>query len=223
MRTTSWFATAAASVGLTLALVAAVSADAPTVPTTPAPTQEPPDPPGTTPYMNRLRAVFAEWDLNGDNYLDKAELAKAFRGPDARPYDDNKSADATTGSSTPTATDPAKGASKGLKTAKKPDYSQYEDYEFLVQLDQDSDGRISRSEFLSWVRDYAVQLKQKVDQETKVAALEAKLQSTGSAKEAKALQKELKKEQASLTKLSKQATKAAKAAEKAMKLVKSMK
>ena len=91
---------------------------------------EPPDPPGTTPYMDQLRAVFAAWDLNRDNYLDKAELAKAFRGPDAKPYDDKKTTDGDKSSATDPAKDPR-------RPTKKPDYSQYPDYTFLEQVDQD--------------------------------------------------------------------------------------
>lgn len=195
MRNGNWLLSVAAG----LALAAAALADNPT--TTPPP--EPPDPPGTTLYMDKLRALFAAWDLNADKNLDKAELAKAFRGAEAKPYDyvKDSAADAPKEPAKDPAADPAKDPSKDTTTAKKPDYSKYPDYEFLVQLDADGDGQISRAEFMTWARDYAVQLKQQVDQETKVAALEAKMANATSAKEIKKLEKELKKEQASLTKV----------------------
>jgi Ca2+-binding EF-hand superfamily protein len=200
MRNRHWLLYAGAAAGLALVLADAALADPP-----PPTSTEPADPPGTTPYMDRLRAVFAAWDLDGDQYLDKPELAKAFRGPDARPYDSKQAADPAVKEPS---TDPA--------ATKKPDSTQYPDYEFLIQLDQDGDGRISRTEFMSWARDYAVQRKEQADQETKVAAVQAKLLTASSPKAVKELEKELKKEQASLAKMSKNMNKAAKAAEKAM-------
>src|SRR5262245_48747205 len=45
------------------------------------------DPPRTTTTMNQMRGLFARWDTNKDDFLDKKELAIAFRGAGARPYD----------------------------------------------------------------------------------------------------------------------------------------
>ena len=162
--------------------------DAPKNPAAPAPpAADMADPPGTTLYMDQLRALFAAWDLDGDNNLDKAELAKAFRGADAKPYEGKKPPDA-----------PA-----DLKSAKKTD-SEYPDYDFLVQLDQDGDGQISRDEFMTWARDHAVQMKAQADEEAKLAAMEAKLANGTTSKELKALERELKKERQEYAKLQSQ-------------------
>jgi Ca2+-binding EF-hand superfamily protein len=170
--------------------LAAVLADAPASDSTA--TKKPTDPPGTTKYMDQLRKLFDMWDLNSDNFLDKEELAKAFRGADAKPYDFKKTKDSEK--------DAAKDDSTDSKPAKKPDYKKYPDYNFLVQLDQDGDGQISRDEFMNWARDYAVQLKDQAAQEKKLLALQTKLQNA-SGKEAKTLEKELKKEQAKIDKM----------------------
>jgi hypothetical protein len=45
------------------------------------------DPAGTGPIMTQLRGLFFSWDLDKDGYLDKNEMAKAFRGPSAKAYD----------------------------------------------------------------------------------------------------------------------------------------
>src|SRR4051794_24343409 len=45
------------------------------------------DPPGTSGIMARYRLWFAATDANKDGKLDKEELAKAFRGPNAKPFD----------------------------------------------------------------------------------------------------------------------------------------
>jgi hypothetical protein len=89
------------------------------------------DPAGTTLIMGQLRLMFDRWDKNKDGYLDSAELAKAFRGASARPHLGD-------------------GKIPGDKTAAK-----YPDYQFLIQLDQDHDGKISTREFEDWARSYA--------------------------------------------------------------------
>jgi Ca2+-binding EF-hand superfamily protein len=198
------------AVCLMLALTAAALADAPPGDsTTPKSTA---DAPGTTVYMGQLRKFFDKWDLNNDGYLDKQELAKAFRGPEAKPYDFNKAKD----SDKDAAADVTKEGSEDATTAKKPDSKKYPDHDFLVQLDQDNDGKISRDEFMNWARDYAVQLKDQAAQEKKMLSLETRKQSA-SGKESKTLEKELKKEQTKLDKMNTSMSSAEKALERQFK------
>jgi hypothetical protein len=95
------------------------------------------DPPGTTLIMGQLRFLFDKWDLNRDGSLDRAELAKAFRGADAQPYKGD-------------------GKAPTDATARK-----YPDYQFLVELDQDRDSKISQREWDDWARTYAKEQKKK--------------------------------------------------------------
>ena len=195
---------------LMMALVSVVLADAPPSDSTTAKTKA--DPPGTSMYMERLRKLFDKWDLNSDNFLNKEELAKAFRGPDAKPYDYKNAKDSDKDASA----NSSKDDSKDSTPPKKPDSKKYPDYDFLVQLDQDNDGRISREEFMDWARGYAVQLKDQAAQEKKMLALETKKQSAGG-KESKTLEKELKKEQTKLDKMNTSMSSAEKALEKQFK------
>jgi HEAT repeat protein len=99
--------------------------------------------------QDQLLAWFVVIDINSDGFLDKQELAYAFRGPNARPYDYN-----------PIGTAPKKiGAS---------DFVQYADFAFLCRLDRNNDGRISRSEFEHWAYDYADFVKRDADERDRI-------------------------------------------------------
>ena len=102
------------AIGLLLVVVAWASADDKKARSTR------PDPAGLTLQMGRFRSLFAEWDLNNDGYLDKAELAKAFRGANAKAY----------------------APSPGSSAAHKSIAAKYPDHEFLIELDQDHDGKV---------------------------------------------------------------------------------
>lgn len=126
------------------------------------------DPPGMAALVNQYRGWFAVQDLNKDTYLDKEELAKSFRGLNARAYDYRP----------PAKTEPAKDAPKDKSSADDPPpvpkesdstkeltpeqqsrlaayYARFPDYQFLVQLDKDRDDKIHSSEFDAWARDQA--------------------------------------------------------------------
>jgi len=178
-----------------------------------APADDPPkkpDPPGTGVYMNQLRAWFKAADLDNDGYLDKAELAKAFRGKDAKPYDFKKDGDKKD--------DAEKGKDSSQSTkGDKPDYSQYPDYVFLTHLDKDNDEKVSKDEFENWARDYAVQLRNLDDQIRKVARLEARLAAATTRTEIQNVDRELSAERDALNKLNRQEKAFDKALQKAMK------
>ena len=82
----------------------------------------------TQKYVDLLSKLFDKWDLNSDDYLDKEELAKAFRGPNAKPYDYKKDYP-----DNDAATDTSKDDSKDSTTTKKPNYTNYPDYTFLMR------------------------------------------------------------------------------------------
>jgi hypothetical protein len=113
------------------------------------------DPSGTSLIMGQLRSLFENWDLNKDQFLDRKELAKAFRGASALPYAPPMYDDGLT---------------------RKTRMTKYPDYEFLVELDQDHDGKISRAEFTDWARSYAVELKKLRDGQKKASSSQKKLQ-----------------------------------------------
>ena len=171
-----------------------------------------PDPPGTGPYMVQLRAWFKAGDVDNDGYLDKAELAKIFRGAKAKPYDfkegDEKKQD--------DAKEKGKDTSQS-QGGDKADYSKYPDYVFLQQLDTDKDEKISKDEFETWARDYALQLKHQDEQIKKVLAAEQRLANASAKGEIRAIEKELKAERDALNKLNKAEKAYEKALQQAMK------
>jgi Ca2+-binding EF-hand superfamily protein len=223
-----WVSTAALTGTLALLLAAfALAADTGDNPDTKKPQEkEPPDPAGTSMYMNYFRALFDQWDLDKDGYLDKEELAKAFRGSDAKPYDYKKPK--KDGDPSDTKDDAKKDDAKkddtkkddtkkddAKKDEKKPDYSKYPDYNFLVQLDQDGDEKISRHEFLSWARDLSVQLKQQADQQMALAQLQQRLANAKpNSKDYRNLQNQIKKVEGALQKVVDQSNKLTKALDK---------
>jgi len=86
------------------------------------------DPPGTAKYLNQLRLVFANWDQNDDGKVDAAELARVYRGPQAKAIEPS--------------TDP-----KQLEP--------FADYQVFKLMDRNTDLVITRAEFDGWAKGQA--------------------------------------------------------------------
>jgi hypothetical protein len=174
------------------------------------------DPPGTSGIMARYRVWFASVDTNKDGMLDKEELAIAFRGPRAKPFDyvppPKEAKDKTEEKDKANSEDKDKSEksekdkpekSEKDKPAKKRDYSAYADYLFLTQLDVNNDEMISKEEFENWARDLAVQIKTQLDLQAKLLDLQIRLQQEAlrlSAAERQKLEAELKRQRDRLAK-----------------------
>jgi hypothetical protein len=256
MRARKWILARAATASLLLlSAMSVIGADT-------KPASQLPDPPRTEVYMAQFRLWFDRGDLDKDGYLDKEELAKIFRGPNAHPYDyvppkitpgekktDDKADPAKPDDKKDPAAkpddkkdpaakpddkkdpapkpddkkdpakpddkkdpakpddpkDPGKSSSESNKDPKKLDYTKFPDYNFLIQLDQDMDGKISKDEFLSWARDIAVQMRDQADAAAALALAQANLAKYAN----KMNSKEYKQALAALNKQEAQAKKAA--------------
>ena len=103
----------------------------------------------TLAIQEQLRAWFKAADTNGDGFLDKQELAHAFRGPNARPYD-----------YAPFGKTPKKlGAS---------DFAQYPDFAFLCRLDRNHDGRYPWNDFDRWAYEFADFIRKDADERDRI-------------------------------------------------------
>ena len=125
-------------------------------------------------YWNQLKSRFQQWDLDGNKLLDKAELAKAFRGSDAKPYDDD-TPDGTSASkakkgkvktiSLALACLPRPGLAVNLTLAEllsqpkpkdktlNPAVMQYGDFQFLALIGKDD--QIAKQDYDNWCMGYA--------------------------------------------------------------------
>jgi Ca2+-binding EF-hand superfamily protein len=155
---------------LFLAVISAAADDKPTVRSVRR------DPSGMTVQMGKFRALFAEWDANNDGFLDKTELARAFRGAAAKPY----------------------APSPGSTASTKSIAAKYPDHEFMIELDQDHDGKVSRAEFMDWARSYLKTPSQAKQTKAKISQKEKQLKSNLTAEEKKKITAELKAEKQAL-------------------------
>jgi hypothetical protein len=130
-------------------------------------------------YFKQLQSRFTSWDLDGDGTLDKGELAKAFRGADAKPYDyvpEPKLSPPTPERELvttiswvliglPMSAQPVNltlveivdlQAPRQVTVASAPvNFNLLPDYQFLVLAGTKGQSRLSRQEFETWARSYA--------------------------------------------------------------------
>lgn len=163
-------------------------------------------------YLNQLRDKFRAWDVNGDNILDKSELAKGFRGPNAKAYDYTPPAKDKSVTTTKTETKvkpyalalaclPRPGLAVNLTLAElltKPEttttttkvkdnpkanpVTQYGDWQLLALIGKND--TISKTDFDNWSKTYAKNLERHDELEREVKASQEKVaKSKGKAKQ----------------------------------------
>ncbi len=122
-------------------------------------------------YVNQLAARFTAWDKDGDNALDKQELAWAFRGKDAKPFDyqpitpREKARMLYAGliglppyvllSNQTLAAVVEVQASRDTNPAPTVDPNLLPDYQFLILAGTKGSTMLSRQEFNAWANSYA--------------------------------------------------------------------
>jgi hypothetical protein len=141
----------------------------------------------TAQYQQQLGDRFTSWDLNGDGFLDKEELAKAFRGKDARPYDEGNTRYKLMSVALVSLPRPSMAVQLAvadrLGEAKAiTDYSKYADFQFLIAADTNNDQQVSLPEFKAWAKGYAKSLAQRDQARTALQKAQAKMSSAKSAK-----------------------------------------
>jgi hypothetical protein len=172
-------------------------------------------------YVKQLQARFTSWDLDGDGNLNKSELARAFRGPDAKPYDyvpDPKTSPPTPARQlvnaasaaligTPLALLPVPvnltlveivdlQAPRQTTTASSPpNPNSFPDYQFLVLAGTKGQPSLSRQEFNTWARSYAGMNADQSAAQRHLTAAQNKLQKAKTAKAKQAAQAEVQRAQ----------------------------
>jgi hypothetical protein len=98
--------------------------------------------------VNDLGFLFRYVDDLKQGFLTEDELARAFRGKSAKPYKDEMTERIlSTGKEKPD------GAGLARLKPEPKELKRYPDYVFLLYLDKDNDGKISRTEYDAWVTD----------------------------------------------------------------------
>jgi Tfp pilus assembly protein FimV len=146
--------------------------------------------------LKQMLAFFDAWDLNKDGILDKGELALAFRGKGALPFDNpaaltlpaalaSASAVSLAG---PTPTPALNFAGAGLMTlpslggsskANPVGMTALPDYQFLKLLSKKGKigkAKLSRKTFASWAKKHARQLQKELKAQVTVQKAQAKVQ-----------------------------------------------
>jgi hypothetical protein len=103
--------------------------------------------------LNDFASVFRYIDANRDGSLDEEELAKAFRGPKARPYAQEAVGARQDADNAPASKDPTRSISRPRPPRDL--LKKYPDFVFLMHVDKDNDGSISRAEYDAWAEDMA--------------------------------------------------------------------